>query len=76
MFGNKVIKTKLTLFGHERGYIGQGMLNLEQQSRWKRPQRRFMDAVMEEMTGVTEVDARDRVSWRQMIHYIFMTSLP
>lgn len=52
------------------------MLNLEQQSRWKRPQRRFMDAVMEEMTGVTEVDARDRVSWRQMIHYIFMTSLP
>lgn len=61
-FGNKVIKTKLTLFGHERRYIGQRL-------RMKRPQRRFMDAVMEEMqkTGVTEVDARDRVSWRQMI---------
>lgn len=36
-----------------------------------RPQRRFIDVVMEDMqrVGVTEQDAKDRVTWRQVIRY-------
>lgn len=49
-------------------------LDVERRRRWRcrgrrkrgRPQRRFMDVVMEdtEGIGVTEEDAQDRVRWR------------
>lgn len=44
-------------------YTGQTMLNIELESRRKRPQKR-LDAVIEDMQriGVTQEDARDRMT--------------
>lgn len=47
------------------------MLNMELSGRMKRerPQRRFKDVAKQDFqrAGRTEEDARDRVSWRQVI---------
>lgn len=51
----------------DTGCTGQMMLKLELRGRRKRPKRRFMDVVKDNMLrfGVTEEDVTDRVVCRQ-----------
>lgn len=66
---------RLTWFGHlekwDSGYTGERILDIELPGMRKRgrPQRRFVDVVMEDIQtdGVTEEDARYRARWRMMI---------
>lgn len=74
-FGATVREAPLRWSGHVKrkdgGYTGQRMLKMELPGRRKRgkPQRRFMDAVTEDMkmAGVTEEEVSSRMRWRQMI---------
>ncbi|KAI5085143.1 hypothetical protein C0J45_23845, partial [Silurus meridionalis] len=74
-FGDKVREVRLRWFGHvqrrDMSYIGRRMLRMEPPGRRKRrrPRRRFMDVVREDMqvVGVKEADVEDRVVWRWMI---------
>ena len=65
-------ETKLRWFGYGVQNISRRMMRLELPSRrpGRRPKRRFMDAVTEDMklVGVRKKEADDRVRWRQMIH--------
>ncbi|KAJ8363293.1 hypothetical protein SKAU_G00121240 [Synaphobranchus kaupii] len=74
-FGHKVREARLRWFGHvwrrEVGYIGMRMVDMELpgKKRRGRPKRRLMDTVKEDMqaVGVTEDEAQDKNSWKQMI---------
>ena len=54
------------------GYIGRRMLRMELSGKRKRrrPKRRFMDVVKEDMAEVevTEEDTEDRNNWRREIY--------
>lgn len=50
--------------------LGQRLMNIELPGgKKRRPQRRFIDVVKNDMkrVGLTDKVARDRVTWRQMI---------
>ena len=74
-FGEKVREAGLRWFGNvlrkDAGCIWRRMLTMEQPEKRKRgrPERRFMDAVREDMTAVevTEEDAEERTEWRRRI---------
>lgn len=74
-FGKKVREARLTWFGHvqrtDTEYIGKTMLRFKLPGRrpGRRPKRKFIDLVKEDrkVIGLSEEDAEDRVSWRQLI---------
>ena len=75
-FGEKTREARLLRwYGHvqrkDYGYIGRRMLRMELQGKRKRrrPKRRFMDVVKEDMAEVevTEEDTVDRHNWRRKI---------
>ena len=71
-FGEKTREARLGWFGHvwrkDDGYIGIRILRLDlPENRTRgRSERRYMDAVREEMAvvEVTEEDAENRAEWR------------
>ena len=72
--GDKLREARLRWYGHvwrrDAGYIGKRVLAMDipGRRRWGRPDRRFMDAVREDMkvTGAREEDAEDRATWRKL----------
>ncbi|KAK3571603.1 hypothetical protein QTP86_015338 [Hemibagrus guttatus] len=73
--GDKVREARLRWFGHvqrrESEYIGRRMLDMELPGRRqrRRPKRRYMDGINEDMklVGASVEDAEDRDRWRGMI---------
>ena len=71
----KTREARLRWYGHvlrkDDGYIGRRMLRMELpgKSEWRRPKRRFMDVLKEDMAEVevTEEDTEDRNNWRWKI---------
>ena len=72
----KMREGRLRWYGHvmrrDQEYVGQKMMEMELPGKRKRrrPKRRFLDIVKEDMgeVGAKETDVKDRKMWRMMIH--------
>ena len=73
--GMKMREGRLRWYGHvmrkDQEYVGRKMMEMELpgKRRRRRPKRRFLDVVKEDMkeVGVKEMDIENRKMWRMMI---------
>ena len=73
--GMKMREGRLRWYGHvmrrDQEYVGRKMMEMElpRKRRRRRPKRRFLDVVKEDMkeVGVKEMDIENRKMWRMMI---------
>ena len=75
--GMKMSESRMRWYGHvmrrDQEYVGRKMMEMELpgKRKSKRPKRRFLDVVKEDMgeVGAKETDVEDRTVWRKMIRY-------